>query len=279
MGIGLRVYSMVCDSKNHLHAQAKRLIWSLTALAGVLPDSIVVHYVGELPAEFDAYLDHCGVKVVSVGPFHGHPPCNKLMQLASLTTMPADEYVLLDCDTIVRKEPPVPPVRVAGKPVDLANPRIHVLKSIYETAGLNLQLTKTDIDQQPTAVANVNGGVYLIPGQILPVLSTAWLRWAQWGSQNRELFGTADYHIDQVSFSMAVSSESIPFSEVDRRYNLPTHLPQDRGLDRDPFVLHYHGAVDQSGQLTRVNDLPMVNQAIDEVNHKLVEAGLAGGPA
>jgi hypothetical protein len=136
---------------------------------------------------------------------------------------------------------------------------------VYDAARLDLQTRPADIDGALTAHGNVNGGVYVIDSSLLPRLAPAWRRWAQWCMRRRALFGAHWIHVDQVSFAMAVASEALPFRELDRRFNFPTHVAQPVELDRAPAVIHYHRMLDSQQFLLPVG-LPLADAAINRVN-------------
>jgi len=247
--------------------QAHYLVWSLTSLARVASTRIVLHVVKpDSDAEVLTSLRKTGVEIVAVDAYPGHPYCNKLQQLEALAPRDFEEVVLLDCDVLVLEEPPSAHGGVLAKPVDFGNPKIEVLTELFETAGLALKPAMTDIDHVPTAWGNANGGVYVIARDVFHELALAWRQWADWCLEHRHIFGEKWMHIDQVSFAMAIASADIPFAEMDRRFNLPTHVPQSEALDRDPAILHYHRAVDEQQLLLPVPGLSRVNRAIRSIN-------------
>lgn len=270
-----RLYSAVVDPHGAYPMQAQRLLWSLTHLAKVQSRDVLFHVVGvEGHAKPLQPLRTAGVQVVETtpGPLDAHPWCRKLRQLDSLDSMDFTDVVLLDCDIIVLEPPPAAEGHACGKVVDFENPAFPNLKRLFEAAGLAYETAVTDIDQAPTVRGNVNGGVYVIDRRVFTPLAAAWLHWAEWCLGNREMFADRWMHIDQVAFAMAVASERIPFRELHRRYNVPTHVPQGPQFDCDPAILHYHAALDTQQLLLPVHDLPLVNAAITRVNDLLVES-------
>ncbi|MGZ4448060.1 MAG: methyltransferase domain-containing protein [Nocardioides sp.] len=262
-----RLYSAVVDPVGAFPAQAVRLVASLTELAGVPRDQVVLHVVGDDPdPAVLASLGRLGVELVAVPAFEGHPWCNKLQQLEPLASREFDEVVLLDCDVLVLEEPPATRGAVAGKTVDFGRPSFDVLARVFALAELELRPTTADVDGAPTALGNVNGGVYVIDRSVFSELARAWRRWAGWCLEREEVFGDARMHIDQVAFALAVQAEGIPLAPLERRFNLPTHVQQPAHLDCEPALLHYHRALDEQQYLLPVADLPRVNAAIERVN-------------
>ena len=269
--MSFRLYSAVVDSIGPFPWQARQLVWSLVQLAGVSPAQIILHVVNaDSDPDIQASLKRLGVEVVPVDAYPNHPYCNKLQQLPSLASREFDEVVLLDCDVMVLEEPPSAKGGVIAKPVDFANPPMDILERLYAMAGLPITSATSDVDNALTVRANANGGVYVLARENFELLSLAWRRWADWCLERREIFGDKWIHIDQVSFAMAVTSEGIPFAEMDRRFNVPTHVPQPGELDCNPAILHYHRAVDTQQLLLPIEGLPRVNGAINRVNTEIL---------
>lgn len=264
-----RLYSAVVDPSGVFPMQAARLVWSLTELAGVSKDNIVLCVVGDAEGSVRSSLERLGVELVQANPYPGHPFCNKLQQLEYLDRKDFDDVVLLDCDVLVLEEPPGSEGSVLGKPVDLGNPPVELLHTIFTEAELILEPAAADLDGVATARANVNGGVYVIDRALYSRLAQAWSRWADWCLDHLELFADYEKHVDQVSFALAVAAERLPFKELPRRFNIPTHLAQPEELDCDPAILHYHDAVDAQQFLMPVAGLKRINAAIEQVNSRL----------
>jgi hypothetical protein len=274
-----RIYSAVVDSHGVYPMQAQRLLWSLTRLAHVEPQDILFHVVGtgDHPDILQS-LRTAGAGVVHIAPnpLDVHPWCRKLRQLESLAQRDFTDVVLLDCDVIVLEPPPPARGCALGKPVDFGNPRLANLERIFLAAGLPIATSSADIDGAPTVRGNANGGVYVIARDVFAPLATAWVRWAAWCLENPEPFGDHWMHIDQVAFAMAIAAAEIPFQELHRRYNVPTHVSQARRLDCEPAILHYHTALDTQQFLLPVDDLPLVNASIQRVNTQLLQDRQSG---
>jgi len=264
-----RLYSAVVDPVGSFPMEAARLVWSLTERAGVSRDSVVLHVVGDPEPSVRRGLEELGVELVRVDPFPGHAYCNKIQQLEPLSRRDFDDVVLLDCDLVVLEEPPPAAGRALGKPVDYSNPPVEVLRGIFAAAGVPLDLATGDIDGGVTARANVNGGVYVIDRCVFSSLADAWRRWAIWCVDRIDLLAGMSQHADQVSFALAIASQQVPFEELPRRFNVPTHVPQPAHLDCEPAILHYHRALDDRRLLHPVTGLSRVNQVISEVNAQL----------
>jgi hypothetical protein len=265
-----RLFSAVVDPTGDYLIQARNLVWSLKALAGVDGSEILLHVVGlrNLPV-VPSLLNDLNVELIHVDPFFSHPYCNKLQQLSALKSRNFDDVVLLDCDLIVLEDFPKWSEGIQAKAVDVANPPFDTLVNLFNLAGLNLRVSKTDFEDAPTVWGNSNGGVYIIPQKYFSVIADAWVFWAAWCMDHVDVFGDYWRNVDQVSFSMALSSSSTPFKVLDRRFNFPTHIKLDKSYDCYPAVLHYHRAVIwHQGKLylLPVEGLDLVSEAIDTVN-------------
>ena len=56
-------------------------------------------------------------------------------------------------------------------------------------------------------MGNCNGGLYLIPAPLLPVLAPAWETWARWLLDRRGLLRDWTFHLDQVAMVLALAAE------------------------------------------------------------------------
>lgn len=261
-----RIYSAVVDPRAEFILQAQRLVWSLRNLAGVPGEQIVLHIAGNLDKSARASLERLEVALVEVEAYPNHPWCNKLQQLTPLADREFDEVVLLDCDMVVLRPPRETKKAILAKPVDFGNPPMRILEGLFGDARLELQRTHSTFRNEETARANANGGLYVIPASSFAALSRAWRYWATWCLGKKESFGEYWKHIDQVSFAMAVCSESLEFEELDVEFNFPTHTAIPAHFDCSPAIIHYHRAVDSQQNLVSVQGLPQVNATINQIN-------------
>ena len=273
-----RLYAIVADSHGRYPAQAERAVWSLIALAGVTPSDIVVFVVGELPVPVRVRLERQGVSLVRIAPFPGHAYSNRLGALSHLATRCVrgeyDDVVLLDCDVVVVEPPPGSAGGLLAKVVDRPNPPIEHLSVLFADAGLAMHRSLTDLERLPTARANINAGVVVVAVSLLGVLAEEWPRWVRRCLGYGDLLGQKVFHADQIGFAMMVHAEHLPFTELNRRFNFPLHLPLLAEHDCSPAVLHYHRNVDESGRLREMENLSRANDVIRSVNAALASAGM-----
>lgn len=180
--------------------------------------------------------------------------------------------VLTDTEIAFSEDPrslTVPRREVASRIVVWPIPTVEVLTTIFEQANLELPpLVELDWPVgERTIVGNGNGGLYLIPGVILPRVVKAWADWARWLLERIHLFGQVKrLGLDQVAMAMALTSEGLGWAQLGNRWNFPT----DSFWKGDPELsppagLHYHGAVEPSGELS-LTGAAIVDGVIQEVN-------------
>jgi len=141
------------------------------------------------------------------------------------------------------------PEKISGKVVDLANPELSMLQQIFDLAGFKDYPPLCDVDcgSEQTFQNNLNGGLYVVPGNLIAILGERWKQWALWLLDHIELLQKVgkENHVDQISFSLATHDLSIPIHNITRKYNYPAHLPIEKiGY---PSVLHYHRNISKVG--------------------------------
>ena len=258
---------------------------ALTALAGVKPSDLVVHAVGSTSSEILRFLTTQGVTIRSVERFDVRSPhCNKISGALRLADFPVTGMaVLCDTDVAVLEDPRrvnLPPGAVAGKLVDAPVPPLDVIRNIFFAAGLNPPST-VPLPWGPddwTVTGNSNGGLYLIPGPLLPKVATAWAHWARWLLDRSELLEEWTVYVDQVAMAVALAGENIGSTPLDVRWNTPTHDPSRIPSDApEPAVVHYHQEVDRRG-LIGLSGTASIDRRIAEVNRVIREVWTQASP-
>jgi 2-polyprenyl-3-methyl-5-hydroxy-6-metoxy-1,4-benzoquinol methylase len=236
----------------------------------------VVHVVGSDASDALVHLRSCGVTVRSIDPFDPTSPhCNKVAGALRLAEDQVEGMVVLcDTDVAVLEDPRtlmVPAGSIGGKVVDTPVPPLDVIQGIFAAARVPAPPTTPlpwDADQT-TIVGNVNGGLYLIPAPLLPVLAPAWESWARWLLDRRELLFDWTFHLDQVAMALALAEEGIGSEQLDVRWNTPIHdltrIPPDPPI---PAIIHYHQEIDTQGRI-RMTGFPSIDQQIERVNEAI----------
>ena len=251
-------YSMVVDwSPVHAY-QAEILLFTLEEFGGVPRERIVVQCTDRVSDEVRGAFERSGYSTASFPPYLDETYCNKIARLDYFlehADASANGVFLLDLDLAILTALEVPdPNVVWGKVVDAPNPPLEVLERLFSAAGLDLPgVVPCDWrDLGRTVATNMNGGFLYVPWALLPRLRTGWRRWAEFLFSHPDLIDDPRMriHIDQISFSMALSSERIPFSHLTANWNFPSHderHPRSFRSEEDLHVIHYHWNLDAFG--------------------------------
>lgn len=279
------LYSMVVDwSPVHAY-QAEILLFTLEEFGGVPRERIVVQCTDRVSDEVRGAFERSGYSTASFPPYLDETYCNKIARLDYFlehADASANGVFLLDLDLAVLTALEVPdPNVVWGKVVDGPNPPLEVLERLFSAAGLDLPgVVPCDWrDAGPTVVTNMNGGFLYVPRALLPRLRTGWRRWAEYLFSRPDLIDDPRMriHIDQISFSMALSSERIPFSHLTANWNFPSHdekHPRSFRSEEDLHVIHYHWNLDAFGLIAPAysgNDA--FDAAVERVNTAIGSRG------
>lgn len=272
------VISTVIDMRHPRFAvEALRWYASLTRIVGVPATELRLNVVGDGESPIVEELHSRGVAVRKIPSFDPrHPPCNKIGGALSLCE---DDWeglcVLTDSDVAFFEDPraiSIPDDHVGMRPVDIERPELHVLKDIFAAAGVD-ETRVVATGWQPggqTLAGNGNGGFYVIPAAVLAVVSREWGRWATW-LLDRELLprvGDRVMCVDQVAMALALAELGISVTDLDPRWNLPTHIPT---LDPPvPAMVHYHRNVAETGELVSPG-VPAVDSLVAKANEAFDE--------
>ncbi len=191
--------------------------------------------------------------------------------------------ILCDTDIAVFEDPRwlnLPPGSVAGKVVDAPVPPLGVILNIFAAAGLNAPRT-VPLPWGPddwTVSGNNNGGLYMIPGPLLPRVATAWAQWAVWLLDRAELLEQWTVYVDQVAMALALAAEGVNSVPLDVRWNTPTHDPTRIPKDApEPAIIHYHQEVSRLG-LIRPSGIPSIDRRIGEANDAIKDVWAEAAP-
>jgi SAM-dependent methyltransferase len=262
-------FSCVVDKTPLLLAQAFLWVNCLKQLRRVAAGDIFVHTVEIDDQEFLAWLANEDVNVIATPRFHLlSPHCNKIQQLATFRHTNYDRVVLLDCDTAVIGDLDLPNVAPIGASiVHYGNPPKGVLATIFEEAtGGVPDWVPAALEREPTDRNNCNGGVYICERAFLTDLEEAWRSRALWSLEHLGLYEGYGFHVDQVSFALAMRDLRANVQHLDLAWNFPTNVPPDILPDIAPQIIHYHaeltprlklktiGLSHPDGEITRFNE-------------------------
>ncbi len=210
-----------------------------------------------------------------VEPFDARSPtCNKISAAVALASgaIPDRLYVLTDSDVAIARDPAAACSGsvFAAKIVDGPNPPLAVFREVFAVAGVDLPaVIDTDLDRSDRTIAgNFNGGLYVVPGSLLPILAEAWERWARWLLDRTALLGPHTFFVDQVAMAMAIAQERVSTFNLGREWNFPIHVLDLVPADAEPpAVVHYHWRVEPTGLISATG-----SAAVDGVVATLNEA-------
>jgi hypothetical protein len=179
--------------------------------------------------------------------------------------------MFLDCDTAVVGDLDLPDVCPIGASiVHYGNPPAAVLANIFEEAlGILPDWVPSALgrngQREPTDRNNCNGGVYIADHGFLTDLEDAWRSRALWSLEHLELYEGYEFHIDQVSFALAMRDLRATVQLLDLAWNFPTNVPRNILPDITPQILHYHGELTPQLKLKTVG-LSRPDAAIIQLN-------------
>ena len=269
-------YSCVVDASPVFYFQAWGLVHSLMKHAQVEPLQIFVHYTEDVDTYFIEALLGLGIKLIPIQRFGDGKYCNKIAQLETPELKAAACVFLMDTDMIVLDElwELYTPEMIGGKVVDLANPDLATLQQIFDRAGFQNYPPLVDVDcgSEQTFQNNLNGGLYVVPGNLIATLSERWKKWALWLLEHIELLQKVgkENHVDQISFALATHDLSIPIHNLTKKYNYPVHLPIAK--TGYPVVLHYHRNLSKVGLIEVEGDCDSAFQSAVQAANALIGA-------
>lgn len=267
--------SCVVPRSSRFEFELTHWVASLTQIAGVDANKLIVCVVGDSVAEHFDRLRSDGVRVIEVESFDSRSPhCNKISGALAVAELGlAGPVVLTDTDMVFSSDPRVlsQAGSVAGKIVDVANPSFEILERVHNEASLPIieVVAPSFHPHDRTAGTNLNGGLYAVHSEDLMALATAWEMWGRWILERPELLDFEPFHSDQVAMSLALTDIGIDVVHVPVEWNFPTqHRLNPEATYETPHVLHYHRNLNHLG-LLGLTGLPVIDAAIGHVNGQL----------
>jgi hypothetical protein len=271
---GSGVFTCIVDADPRFHDEALRWWATLHHVVGVSGSDIVVHAVRGTNSDALEYLRSRGVTVVAVDPFDVRAPhCNKIsgaLRLGALGPWPGTA-VLTDTDVVILEDPRALPLDgdvVASRVVGGAHPPVEVLREVFSSAGVALpELVSLErFPEKQTVKGNSNGGVLLIPGDVLVEAGESWAKWARWLLDHRDLLGKGHIHVDQVAMAIALADGRLRPHPLELRWNFPAQNSRRIAADApSPAIIHYHRNTDSRGLLKKTG-VEAVDLQIDRAN-------------
>lgn len=297
------VIGCVAENAPRFLAQACRLVRSIRWFGGSLSGArVLVCVVEGVDPRVREDLEAHGAEVRIVPRFDARNPfANKLQFFEAargLSGAPGgpgvsstDFFLLLDCDTVVVRDP-LPLLRrgvFQAKIADLPTVTHEVFEEVFRHCNLPLPPRRhaTTFGRTPT-IRYCNSGVIGIPADLAGELVPVWRQYNARLAAELEVLGPCATHCNQASLALALGAHPVPFREAPLALNFPLHLtylePPPEMLSTDPAILHYHAQVDADGCLLPA-PYPLAQARIEELNRRLadermLEAGVRlGEPA
>lgn len=273
------VFSCVVDADRRFHVDALRWYATLTRVVGVHPGDMVIHTVNRARSEILDFLRSMGVKLVEVPPFDGRSPhCNKISGALALAERGVDGLaVLSDTDVVYLADPRLISIddgSVGMRMVGSGNPPVAILEKVFEAArvGIPARVPLELVPEQSTLVGHANGGLYLVPGAVLPGLARSWAQWARWVLAHVELLERWSTFVDQTAMTLALAAEGIGCHWVGSQMEFPvTKNPKRFPPHVDvPSAIHYHKHLTGEG-LLRPTGVGAVDDGIRVANTGIAE--------
>jgi hypothetical protein len=78
-----------------------------------------------------------------------------------------------------------------------------------------------DCNGGDTLEGNLNGGLYVVPRDVVETMETAWKRWTTWLLERNEVLAQegAANHADQVGLWLAIHHEALPWETLPANWN------------------------------------------------------------
>jgi hypothetical protein len=252
------VVGLLTENAPRMLTQAIRLMRSIRWFGGELAHArVVVCGVGPLESSARETLEALGAEVRTVSRFHpANPTGNRHQLLAELLDAPQKLFLLLDCDTIVVRDP-LPFLRDDVFQAKIA-PTPTVNDEVFERLFAHFGLPKpprsyiTALSGTPT-IPYFNAGVMAIPASMARILAPAWRKYNLALAEEPHLAAPCQRHMLQASFSLALAETGVPCLELPEsmNYQINTqHIDPPPGFDAiDPVIIHYHQLASEDGFL------------------------------
>jgi hypothetical protein len=243
------VVGLVTENTSRLLVQAVRLVRSLRWFGGELASArVVVCGVGLLDANAQATLEALGAEIRTVTRFHPNSPTgNRQQLLTGLLDAPQELLLLLDCDTVIVRDP-LPFLRGDVFQAKIApTPTVH--DEVFDRLFAHFKLPKPPrlhvarLTNSPT-IAYFNAGVLAIPTAVARTLAPSWRKFNQLLADRPELVAPCHKHLHQAALTLALVETGVPYAELPEVMNFQTnaqHVQPPPGFaEADPAIIHYH---------------------------------------
>lgn len=259
--------------------QALRLLQSVRWFGGSLRAArFVVCVVERVDSLYLKRFEALGAEVRLVDRLSRmHPQSNKLRFLELEEASDSDRVVLLDCDTIVVKDPS-PFFRTSdfqAKIADAPTVSHKTFQRLFSTFGLSMPSRdqKCTVHGEAT-IAYFNAGVLVFSKTAMEKLVPAWMDLNNRLIDRLVLLQDERNFCEQASLSLALVETKTNYSIFGNEMNFPAHFRDAPVMSEfyriDPAIIHYHWLVSDDGYLLP-SPYPKVNSRIEQFNSRLRE--------
>jgi 2-polyprenyl-3-methyl-5-hydroxy-6-metoxy-1,4-benzoquinol methylase len=254
--------------------QALRLVQSIRWFGGALNEGdLYVCVVEHVPEDYRQELERYGAIVRVVPRFSvAHPPSNKLRFLELPELSAYDKVLLLDCDTLVVRDPTPDLFRAdfSAKIADAPTVPVDIFRQLFSAFGLAMpgQNWNCTVHGEPT-IPYFNAGVLAFSGCAMSSLVPVWIMLNEQLIERMVLLEEHGNFCEQASLALALVQTDMDFYALSNAFNFPLHFehaPDLAGID--PYIIHYHWLADDSGHILP-SQYPAANKRIGEFNARL----------
>lgn len=252
------VLGCVAENTSKYLGQALRLVQSIRWFGGSLAEArVVVGVVERCDVRARRALESLGAEVRIVPRFHrGNAAGNRLQIFDELSRGSESHLLILDCDTIVVRDP-LPFLKRGTFQAKIAPfPTVthEVFARLFAHFAIPLPAKSyvTGYSGTPT-IPYFNSGVISIPAELAKRLAPEWRRFNAILASDPSLAAPCEKHLHQASLALALATSGIPAAEMGAALNYQinaTHVAAPPGYDAiDPVIIHYHDRVADDGTL------------------------------
>jgi hypothetical protein len=262
------VFSFVVDADPKYVFQGFHLARSLITHTTTLKKRIFAQVTPEVDARTRSMFCELGCEVYQLERFGDGRYCNKLNQFEALRGLEYRYALLMDADMLVLRPlgKLLTGLRLRGRVVGEARPSRAALEALAQASGLATlpRPVVTDCTDGDTLEGNLNGGLYVIPRDLVEAMETAWKRWTTWLLERSELLAREGHahHVDQVGLWLAIHHEALPWEVLPANWNYnPAKLHRSYDPTLPISIMHYHGTLNTGGQID-LPDAPEFNRNV-----------------
>jgi hypothetical protein len=273
------VAGCVTENNPKYLGQTLRLLQSIRWFGGELAHSrVVVGAVEQLDPRARRAFEALGAEIRILPRFDArNAPGNRLQLFEELYKVPERNFFVLDCDTIIVRDP-LPLLRrdlFQARIAPLPTVTHEIFERLFAHFGLPLpeRTFVTGYTGTPT-IPYFNAGVVAIPADLARRFVPEWRRFNALLAANPELVAPCQKHLHQAALALGLAVSGIPIEPAGAELNFQLNMTQfptpPEYLEIDPYIIHYHHLVDDDGLLLPC-PFPKAQKRIDAFHERLAE--------